>query len=84
MSANDIPNGLSIVSHLHCGKCLAECPNGTSPAEYSALDVGFTGIGLQVWCQRHKCNVVHIDFQGQRHPANTTAPKTRKPRLRSV
>ena len=32
--------------------------------EYSKLDVGFTNIGLQVWCRRHEINVCHIDFEG--------------------
>jgi hypothetical protein len=34
------------------------------------MDVGFTDWGVQVWCRRHKVNVVHIDFQGQKIPAD--------------
>ena len=36
-----------------------------SMRHYSALDVGFTDRGLQVWCRRHQLNVVHVDFAGQ-------------------
>ena len=72
-------NTLSIVAYLHCGKCIADRQAGhpetldTSPATYSRLSVGWTREGFQVWCQRHSCNVMHVDFQGEKHPANTTA-----------
>jgi hypothetical protein len=62
---------------MHCKKCLAELVaivkrtgQGQSPAMYSRYDVGFTNEGLQVWCRRHEINIVHIDFEGQQHPAN--------------
>lgn len=71
----EIPNSLSIFSYLHCGKCLDELPEDKSPREYASLEVGFSKLGIQIWCKRHECNVVHIDFQGQKHPANTTALK---------
>ncbi|MEY9493800.1 hypothetical protein [Bradyrhizobium elkanii] len=61
-----------IGTFLHCGLCLHELPAGTSPRDYAALEVGWTPQGLQVWCQRHDCNVLHVDFEGQKHPANTT------------
>lgn len=64
---------LSIVSYLHCAECLNIRPDGVSAREWARLEVGFTVLGLQVWCKRHEINVVHIDFQGQRHPANTDA-----------
>ena len=56
---------------LHCGLCLREKPPGVSPREYASLEIGYTEIGLQIWCKRHECNVAHIDFEGQKHPANT-------------
>jgi len=59
----------NIVSFLHCKQCLKELPAGKSPAEWSANDVGWTREGLQVWCRRHEQNIVHIDFEGQQHPA---------------
>jgi hypothetical protein len=43
-----------------------------SPKLYARLEVGFTPIGLQIWCARHDVNVVHIDFEGQQHPANVS------------
>lgn len=69
---------------LHCGRCLDEWKENTkiktkqSPRDYSKLSIGFTKSGLQVWCNRHQCNVVHIDFQGIQHPANFTRQPTKK------
>jgi hypothetical protein len=68
----EIPNTLQIGLYIHCGKCLKEMPAGTSPKEWNRLQVGWTPMGLQVWCVRHNCNVMHIDLEGQMHPANTT------------
>lgn len=68
-----IPNDLSILSYVHCGKCLKEKPNGTPPREWAQHEVGFTKEGIQIWCRRHECNVLHIDFEGQKHPANLEA-----------
>lgn len=64
----DIPNTNCIGLFINCLKCLEEAPDGTS----SALIVGQTVFGIQVWCSKHDCNVCHIDFQGQMHPANLT------------
>ncbi len=72
MSGRKIPTTNEIVSFIHCGKCLNEMPQGTSPRDWSRNEVGFTELGLQVWCMRHECNVVHIDFDGQKHRANMT------------
>ena len=60
----------SIVVYFHCGKCLDIRPEGISPQEWGSLEVGYTKLGIQVWCKRHKCNVVHIDFQGYQLPGN--------------
>lgn len=70
-----IPNTNEIVQYLHCGKCVVDIPSGTSPADWARLEVGWTQLGLQVWCRRHNCNVMHIDFEGVQHKANVTAPK---------
>jgi hypothetical protein len=59
-----------IAAFFHCRKCLQELPRGESPRSWAQLEVGFTEIGLQVYCKRHEINVMHIDFQGQQHPAN--------------
>lgn len=40
--------------------------------DYARLNVGFTPVGLQVWCVRHDCNVLHVDFEGYKHPGNQT------------
>ena len=74
-----IPNTRCIESYFHCGQCIEEMPAGTSPQRWSQLEVGFTPQGLQVWCKRHDCNVVHIDFAGQRFRANTTCVRTSSP-----
>jgi hypothetical protein len=75
-------NDLTILAYLHCGLCIAEWNEKNkigavgspveSPASYARLSVGWTDIGLQVWCNRHNCNVINVDFQGTKHPANTS------------
>jgi hypothetical protein len=50
---------------FHCKKCLEEIPDGVSPREWVRMEVGYTELGLQVWCTRHEENVIHIDFLGQ-------------------
>lgn len=62
---------LRIQAYIHCALCLQERPAGTSPRDWGQLEVGFTAEGLQVWCKRHEANVMHIDFQGHQHPADT-------------
>lgn len=73
--------------YLHCGLCGEEWKNTEeirttqSPSDYSRLGVGWTKEGLQIWCKRHDCNVMHIDFQGQKHPANMTRKATKKEKM---
>ena len=69
---NEPSTSLSIVQYMHCRMCLAEMPDGTSPQIWSRLDIGYTKEGIQIWCRRHGCNILHIDFEGQQHPANTS------------
>ena len=57
---------------IHCVHCIKEMPAGTSPREWAKLEVGWTKQGLQVWCKRHEINVLHVHFEGQKHPANST------------
>ena len=58
----------NISDYLCCSKCQQEFESGMTDSEslqgYSRLDVGFTNVGLQVWCRRHEINVCHIDFEG--------------------
>lgn len=68
---SDIPNTNEIVTFLHCGLCIKGLPKGTSPREHASVEVGYTKQGLQVWCKRHECNIIHIDFEGQKFYANT-------------
>lgn len=72
-----IPNTNEIVAFLHCKRCLDEmpdwAPDGTSPREWAQIEVGWTKLGIQVWCRRHEANILHVDFEGRQHPANDTA-----------
>lgn len=65
-----IPVTNEIGLFFHCSKCLEEVPRGASPREYSQLEVGWTKLGLQVWCKRHELNVMHVDFEGAKHRAS--------------
>ena len=69
MSADFPTTLLNSISHqIVCSKCEAEFLAGQTDSaslqSYSQLDVGFTDIGLQVWCRRHDGNVANIDFDG--------------------
>lgn len=74
--SRDIPNTNEITTFLHCSRCFDALQGGAapdlSPREFTEFEVGFTELGLQIWCRRHDCNVVHIDFEGCQHPANET------------
>lgn len=67
---------MSIVQFIHCAQCLAEWSSGAaegqSPRQYARHEVGFTKQGLQVRCTRHDLNIIHIDFEGCKHPADTS------------
>ena len=67
-----ITNAKAILLFIHCKTCLMSLPAGQSPATFQDLEVGWTDVGLQVWCRRHDTNVLHVDFGGARHHANTT------------
>ena len=59
-----------IVAYLHCKKCLEERPVDQTPMEWSQTQAGFTKKGIQVWCNRHDLNIIHMDFEGTKHPAS--------------
>ena len=70
-----LSNANQIAVYIHCGMCIEEWgagPRTEAPATFARLNAGWTKAGLQIWCQRHDVNVLHIDFEGHRHPANTT------------
>ena len=69
----DIPASNDIVQFFHCAQCMKEKPSDMSPRDFASLEIGFTVLGIQVWCKRHEINIVHIDFQGMQHPANLSA-----------
>lgn len=52
-----------ITAYFHCSKCLAELPSDKSPQDFADLSVGYTAEGLQVWCNRHRANVYHLDLR---------------------
>ncbi len=56
----------SIGAYIHCMKCIDELPVGQSPAEFAKVQAGWTKEGLQVWCNRHDENIIHLDFLGQK------------------
>jgi hypothetical protein len=68
-----IPSDNCIQLYFHCRQCIEQMPSGVSPAQWRQISVGFTELGIQAWCDRHDCNIFHIDFQGQQHPANRGA-----------
>ena len=67
-----LQNGIE--QNIICSKCETEFLLGSTDSrslqDYSRLDIGFTSIGVQVWCRRHDANVVHIDFAGQKPVAD--------------
>ena len=78
MTKADIPNTLKIRGYIHCGKCINDYKTDPaaidlSPKDYQRIQAGWTKLGLQIWCTRHDCNIVHIDFEGKQLPANITA-----------
>ena len=71
-------NKNNIKAFIHCKMCLDEIKldqKPTSPEEYAWLSCGWTTKGIQLWCARHECNVIHIDFEGYKHPADVTRKK---------
>ena len=67
-----LQNGIE--QNIICSKCETEFLLGSTDSrslqDDSRLDIGFTSIGVQVWCRRHDANVVHIDFAGQKPTAD--------------
>lgn len=84
-----IPATNEIVSFLHCNQCIKELMNDQdepedlvghilepiNPREYAKIEVGYTPMGIQLWCLRHDINIIHIDFNGMKFYANTEGLK---------
>ena len=79
-----VGNNKEILQYLHCGQCIKEKPANISMKEYANYEIGWTADGLQVWCIRHECNIMHVDFEGQTHPANTSRIKTPEERREGI
>jgi hypothetical protein len=60
-----------------CRKCFEERPKGMSTRDYAWIDVYWTEVGIQVWCVRHEVNLIHVDFEGARHPATSGPGETK-------
>lgn len=56
---------------FHCKQCLESVPIGMSPRDWAQIECGWTVAGFQVWCKRHDINMIHIDFEGIKHPGDT-------------
>ena len=76
---SDATKDLSSLLHnieqpIVCSRCADDVTEGragpVSMADYMRLDVGFSPIGVQVWCRRHDANGVHIDFEGRSLPTD--------------
>ena len=50
-----------------CPECVKEFMEHRRPfgslISFMQLEVGFTMLGIQIWCRRHDKNICHIDFQ---------------------
>lgn len=75
----NVPAANSITAYFHCRECLEMWKSGeateetgrpVSMSEWARLEAGFTRLGIQVRCVRHDLNILHVDFEGQQHPAN--------------
>ena len=71
----NIPITNKILLYLHCKLCAKSLPENMSMHEWAGYEVGWTKLGLQVWCKKHNTNIIHIDFENQQHPANITRNK---------
>lgn len=67
-----VPNTYEILANIYCEKCENDVPYGESIEDYSKLEVGYTELGLQIWCQRCNANVIHIAFNDSEIFANTS------------
>ena len=71
-----IPATNEIKLWFHCSNCLPDKPARRSPAEWVRLEAGWTKLGVQIRCQRCDLNIIHIDFEGRKHPANLAGQQT--------
>ena len=69
------PDSNHILTFIHCSKCIQEVTkNDTeSPMSYARISVGWSIWGIQLFCNRHNCNIMHVDFEGNKFPSSTSA-----------
>lgn len=68
-----IPLTNSIQLYFHCPMCAKDKPPELSMEQWTSYLAGWTQIGFQVICKRHKVNVMHVDFEGLAHPSDNRA-----------
>jgi hypothetical protein len=73
MADRAIPVTNEIKMFFHCRHCLKDLPHGMPPRQWVSIEAGWTEIGFQVWCKRCEINIIHIDFEGQKHPAEQSS-----------
>ncbi len=73
-----IPDTNEIKSFIHCKECLDSLSEEESYHQW--IEIGFTEIGIQVWCRLHNINIVHIDFEGQKHQSQ----QNKRPGIRVI
>lgn len=73
-----IPECLAIELPFLCPQCLEEFGRGKTLSE-GRLTVGWTAIGMQVWCQIHNRNVIHMIID--RNSIEFSKSKERKRKL---
>tara|TARA_B100000965_G_scaffold295593_2_gene253763 strand:+ start:133 stop:387 length:255 start_codon:yes stop_codon:yes gene_type:complete len=65
-----------------CPRCVKEFMERPRPfrslIDFMEFEVGFTMLGIQVWCRRHNKNVCHIDFQNNTVAAYMDSQKDKK------
>ena len=49
----------------HCADEYYERPRPYTLVDFMEDEAGFTILGLQIWCKKHKRNICHIDFDGK-------------------
>jgi len=70
---------------LHCKMCVEELPANTNPKDWARLSFGSfhkpnqPGIYLQLWCDRHDCNVATIHVQSEEWVYSAEIPLRVKP-----
>lgn len=66
MITRDDISSFHVTMIMHCKKCLAERPAGISPKDWARQSFGYfdkpddPGMYLQLWCDRHQCNITTI------------------------